>query len=365
MLPMHAPKVSLRRIMILCGEDPDLKREALERLRQRVSASGSHEWLLRNASQSSLSSLLNEAGTAALFTTYTVLVVEEADRILKRRAAPDRKDSDPIALLKHFAGQTSPPCTLVLITSLHPKAVESLSFCEIVACWPLEDREGRPELTRWTLARARSGTGKTLEPDAAAALLTRTGNALSRIADALGTLALYVGDRTTIKASDVEALVGPDPQLHAFALAEAAALGDTPRALGVLRNLLDSGERAEAIQPTLVFHFRRLCQALEKRGSGIPPAAAAAAVGVKPMFQAPFLNALDRLSLEQGQGALHLLMGTDRRLKRGEGQSVAALERAVDHRRSREARKSGSLFRGMVMLPYGVPGTNPSESPTW
>lgn len=331
MLPMNAPRVVLRRISILCGEDPDLKREALDRLRQKVSASGSHEWLLRNASQSSLSSLLNEAGTSALFTAYTVLVVEGADRILKRRTGPDRKDkdSDPIPLLKHFAAQTRPPCTLVLVTSLHPKAVEALSFCEIVACWPLADREGRPELTRWTLARARSRSGKTLEPEAAALLLARTGNALSRITDAIETLALYVGDRPAIRASDVEALVGADPQVRSFALAEAAALGDAPRALGLLRRLLDSGERAEAIQPALVFHFRRLCQALEKCGGGTPPSAAAAAVGVKPMFQEPFLNALDRLSPERGQGALRLLMETDRRLKRGEGQSVAALERAV------------------------------------
>jgi DNA polymerase-3 subunit delta len=326
---MNAPKVTLRRVIILCGEDPDLKREFLERLRQKISESGSHEWLLRNASQSSLSSLLNEAGTGALFTAHTILVVEEADRILKRRTGPDRKDSDPIALLKHFAAQVSPPCTLVLVTSLHPKAVGALSFCEIVACWPLEDREGRPELTRWTLARARSRNGKTLEPDAAEILLARTGNVLSRIADALETLALYVGDRPSIKASDVEALVGPDPQIHAFALAEATALGDAPRALGILRHLLDSGERAEAIQPALAFHFRRLCQAIEKRDGGIPSSAAAAAIGVKPMFQAPFLNALDRLSLEQGQGSLRLLMEADRRLKHGEGQSVAALERAV------------------------------------
>ncbi len=328
---MHAPKVFPRRVIILCGEDPDLKREALERIRQKASAAGSHEWLLRNASQTSLSSLLNEAGTAALFTVYTVLVVEEADRILKRRPGPDRKDkdSDPLPLLKHFAAQTSPPCTLVLVTSLHPKAVEALSFCEIVACWPLEDREGRPELTRWTLARARNRNGKTLEPEAAAGLLARTGNSLSRIADALETLALYVGSRPAIKPADVEALVGPDPQIHAFALAEAAALGDAPRALGVLRNLVDSGERAEGIQPALVFHFRRLCQALEKRAGGMPLSAAAAAVGVKPMFQAPFLNALDRLTLEQGQDALRLLMATDRRLKQGDGQPLAALERAV------------------------------------
>lgn len=322
---MSSPPL-LPRILLLCGEDPDLKLENLSALRQKAKSTGEVDWVVRDASVD-LQAILNDAGTPSLFAKHTVTVVEGADRFLKRGAS-HKEDSAPLALLKRFEAQPGLKACLVLVTSLRPKTAEALGLGRIVACWPLEDREGRPDLTRWTQARARS-LDKALEPAAAAVLLARTGNSLGRIGDALATLAIYVGGRPAIAAADVEALIGEDPRVNAFGLAEAAALGDAPRALRLLRQHAEGGERPESLCAVLAYHYRRLCQALARVGSGTAPAAAAFSVGVLPMFQAPFLRALQRLSPAQGDRALNLLCEADRRMKRGGGQGFAALERAV------------------------------------
>lgn len=308
------------RVLILCGEDPDLKQEAIERMRHQDPKSRSWDWQRVSGAHTELSAVLNDAGTPGLFSLKTVRVVEDADRYFKRGASQEN-----VALLRRFSEQRSPEACMILVTSLKPKAAEALGIGRVIPCWPLEDREGRPELTRWTLEKARS-FGKTLDSAAAAALLGRTGNALSRISDALGSLALYVGSRSTITVSDVESLVGTDPQAHAFALAEATALGQGPRALKLLRQRLEAGESAPGISAILIFHWRRLSQAIAIGGS---PVSAAEAVGVRYPFQAPFVQALHRLSLKDAGEALRILRDADRSLKGGAGAGRAALERAV------------------------------------
>ena len=320
------PGQTLPRILLICGEDTDLKRYALEDLRSRAKAAGHFEWHVRNAATTPLVELLNEAGTPALFGGLSIFVAENGDRLLKRASAKN-EDSDPLRLLKRFEGLAAPPACLALVTSLKPKAAEALGVGQVVACWPLEDRDGRPDLTRWTLACARERCGKRLEADAAAALLSRTGNALGRIRDALQSLAIYTGDRPAITAADVEALVGGNPQVHAFALADAASQADAPKALGLLRRLLEGGERPEAVLYVLAFHCRRLSQALARMEQGASPSQAADDLGVRPLFKPAMLHALQRLTPRAGDRALGILRETDRRHKSGRGK--AALERAV------------------------------------
>lgn len=324
MIPdMSRPSLALPRVVLLCGEDPDLKQEAIQGLKHQAAKLGALDWETLAGSTRELPALLNEAGTPGLFSSLTVRVVQEADRYFKRGIS-----QESVSLLRRFSEQASPPACVVLVTSLKPKAAEALGVGRVTACWPLEDREGRPELTRWTQARARA-LGKSLDAEACVALLSRTGNALSRISDALATLSIYVGARPSIAAADVEALVGSDPQGHAFALAEATALGEGAKSLRLLRLRLESGEAGAGICAVLAFHWRRLAQALARMEAGSPPAAAAESVGVRYPFQAPFLRALGRLSPADAALALGILRDADRRLKGGGGAGRAALERAL------------------------------------
>lgn len=257
-----------------------------------------------------------------MFNEHTLGIMEHADTHLK-----GANQASTLGTLRHIDSNKTSPISLILLTSLPPKSLEGAGVT-VVACWPVEDREGRPDLTRWTLARARTRHAKTLAPEACQALIAATGPDLARIADLLEQLALKAGPRPAIALDDVTALAGSSPQIQAFALAEAVSNGDTGRALGMLRALEAAGDRPEAVLPAIAFHYHRLGQALRRMGEGLSASGAAASAGVPPMFQRPFLASLERLDPERLQRSLVLLSEADVALK-GAARRHAVLERLV------------------------------------
>jgi DNA polymerase-3 subunit delta len=102
------------------------------------------------------------------------------------------------------------------------------------------------------------GTGKALEPAAAARLGALVGADARGLSAELEKLATYVGERRTIRAEDVEALVVRTAEDPFFALGNAVESRDLAAALGVLGRTVADGGSPHMLVASLAGTVRRL-----------------------------------------------------------------------------------------------------------
>lgn len=125
------------------------------------------------------------------------------------------------------------------------------------------DRSGK--ITRETLlefvAQRLRETGKTLEPPAREVLLSRAGDDLRGFQQELEKLLLFVGERSTIGAGDVELLFVDRAEGWIFDLTRALGDRDAPAALAQLARLTAQGEHPLKILSTVAAEARRLLSA--------------------------------------------------------------------------------------------------------
>lgn len=103
-----------------------------------------------------------------------------------------------------------------------------------------------------------AGTGKRVDRGGEAALAERVGEDARVLASEVQKLAAYVGDRKTIGAADVEAVVVRVAADPFFALGNAVEARDLPQALGVLDRMLHDGASPFMILGSLASTVRRL-----------------------------------------------------------------------------------------------------------
>ncbi|HJU87126.1 MAG TPA: DNA polymerase III subunit delta [Gemmatimonadota bacterium] len=113
------------------------------------------------------------------------------------------------------------------------------------------------DFARWLSGRAKQDFGKTLDPDAAAALAEVAGELQPLYAE-LEKVAMYVGDAERIALADVEAICSGCAIGTVWEWCDAVGARDTARALELLKELLDAGETAYRLVPLLGTHFLRL-----------------------------------------------------------------------------------------------------------
>ncbi len=114
------------------------------------------------------------------------------------------------------------------------------------------------------LASLLSGTGKRVDRQAEARLAALLGDDARALAAEVGKLVAYAGDRATITAEDVEALVTRLASDKFFALGNAVESRDLPAALGVLRRSLEDGLAVPQLLASLAGTLRRLLTEQER-----------------------------------------------------------------------------------------------------
>jgi DNA polymerase-3 subunit delta len=314
------------RAVVLAGEESFLASEGVDAVRRALFPEGDPGGAVVDLDASlpdesdRAAAAIDELRTASLFGGGKLVVVRNPEAIGKeRRAAAAEPSADdggegddepeeataekparaggprqpsPITELVKQAASAPEGSTLVLVTQKPVKGKGSVSAeaitragAVLVDCRRLYDtlppwsRGGSPadtEVARWAVRRAKEAHGKRLGPDAAALLVERLGSNLSAAAQALETLAAYVGAKEAIGAPDVALLVGESRDEPAWAFADAVLDRDLGRALGFLDHAFSQGfedmrgrsvVRPEAIFPmlsaTLHSAYRRLLLASE------------------------------------------------------------------------------------------------------
>jgi DNA polymerase III delta subunit len=100
--------------------------------------------------------------------------------------------------------------------------------------------------------------GKTVTPQAVQLLSDSIGNDLVAMDNELRKLAIYVGERSAIELSDVEAVVGEFRTRTVFEFCDAVGTGDAAASMALLTRLLEAGVSPFHIMGALRWHLCRL-----------------------------------------------------------------------------------------------------------
>ena len=142
-------------------------------------------------------------------------------------------------------------------------------------------------------------------------------------------LAVYVGERSTIKSADVESLTGHNRIFNAFSVIEQMMAGQSGTAVNCLRNMFISDKSAEhKVVGAFAFHFRRMFRAKALLDKGLDNHQVANKLGIWGQKDA-FFKQVRRVSLEQIGSVLRELGRIDYLVKTGGADCKVAIEHMV------------------------------------
>lgn len=254
-------------VVVLLGAESMLRRRALKALREpfvRDDDVGAVDRL--DGAEVSLREILDEARSLPLFAMGDS---EGGPCRLVHVVEFDRVDADETSELERYLEDPVTETRLVLeATKLDKrKAVYKLlaRTAVLVDCDPVE-RES--DVRRWIEVTVRDN-GYEIEREALVVLTEMAGTSLTTLEQELEKVMLYVGESGTIRARDLEGLLGRSRERSIFELTDSLVAADGRRAQEVLNILLDDGEEPLRILAMVAWILRQLVTAEDLASRGL------------------------------------------------------------------------------------------------
>jgi len=264
-----------------------------------------------------LADVLDELRTTPLLAQRRAVVVRDAGTFVSAH----RK------ALEKYLLSPSQRASLILIVASWPtntllyKRVKEIG--EAIDC-SVPERVG---LARW-LKDAAAKRGKKISPEAAELLEQCTGRDFAALDSEVEKLSLYLGDRETITAEDVQAVVTATAGPVAFALSNAITAGDAAAALKALGGILTRPEDVFKTLGSIRWHLRRVLAAQQLIDGGASPAKAVP--WMPPPQKAAFAAMLKRRPLSTLQKDFRWLLQADLAIKSGTDGATALQKLVVE-----------------------------------
>jgi DNA polymerase III subunit delta len=218
-------------VYLLLGEETWLADEALERLIRQLLPASERDLNLDvlDAGEASVQEIIAKCDTFPFFGKRRVVVVR----------LRDERDFRPGGLetLVAYLEQGPPPSTLILVAERLDRRRRLFAVLQRVARIVLCRRLEPEELPGWVRARV-GASGKTIAPEAAAALVALVGGNLRELATEIDKLVAYVGARPTIATTDVREVTSHVAEATVFELMDAVGLRQAEQALRLLQVVL-------------------------------------------------------------------------------------------------------------------------------
>jgi DNA polymerase-3 subunit delta len=188
-------------------------------------------------------------------------------------------------------------------TDLKKKAV-------VVECNALYDNQ----VPAWITSRVKK-LKREMKPEAVRVLHEYVGNSLRGLQNELDKLFIFVGDKRTIDAEDVHAVVGASKGYTIFELQNAIGRKDLKQALTILERMMEYGESPQFIIVMLTRFFTQLWKLSELKRRKASNQEIAATIGVPPFFVREYLDFSNRYTVEQIERSFRVLLDADITLK--------------------------------------------------
>jgi DNA polymerase III delta subunit len=323
---------------ILHGPERFLLLDHTDQLRTRVAAAhGEPTTTLFDGTSASPADILDECRSMNLMMTHKLVIVDNADTLLK--AADDDADTAPSTparrghgsksareLFEAYAESPEPSATLILrAAAWRPGKLDKAVTASggiVLKCEPLSE----PEAVGWAVDRAKQQHRATLNPDAAQRLIDATGPDLGRIDMELAKLALFEPGQP-ITAQAVALLSETTREEEFWEIQPTLLSGDPARALAHLRDLLDVSRH----DPTpLLFTFFDLARKLHGASRGLanrePPRSIMGRLRLWGPSADAILAAAARLKPTAAAALMHAVVDATTRTRTGRADAEHALE---------------------------------------
>lgn len=307
-------KYPAKEICVIYGDDPFLKFNAIQALRDRVLDGEDAEFSLTRleGDRTRIDEVLKEVATLAMFGgDRRFVLVEGADSFISkyRPELEDYADKPSARSVLALEVQSFPSNT-----KLFKKLVETGLLIEAKA---LSEKEFPQWIIRWAKHRHQVACNTA----AAEILLERIGPEHGLLDQELAKLALMVGPKESITAELVEKAVGSWRSRSTFQMLDSALAGRPAEAIRQLDHLILSGENEIGIVSQISYTLRKFAAATqlilnaEKSGRKLPVPTALKQVGIKPYFLAKSEQQLKILGRHRGAKLLDWLLQIDLDLK--------------------------------------------------
>jgi len=264
-------------VCVLFGDDPFLKRLALQEVRRLIVGDDRDVPVTTHDCEEALPQwrdVADEVATVSLFGGGgpRLVVLERADAFV---TANRQRLEDYVA---------KPMSSGVLLLEVDEWAANTRLYKAVdqsglaINCRPPEKQRGKTKsldegaIVKWIVGWGKSQHQVTLDKDAAQLLLDLTGPSFGVLDQDLAKLALFVKPGQKVTAELVQQIVGGWRTKTTWDLVDAAAAGDAGEALVQLDRLLQSGEHPLALVGSISWSLRRYAaatrvfQQAERRG---------------------------------------------------------------------------------------------------
>ncbi len=286
-------------VYLLLGDDEERKARGVEKLRRGRNAES------YDASETSPEAVVSTCNSYSLFGEGPFVVVRNLDAW----------NAAQKAVIVAYLEDPAPEADLVLVGKKLGARERLLAAAKRSGEVHTFEQPTGKALVRWVVGHA-EGLGLALPEDVTAGLIERCSGDKQRLANETEKLALYVAGRPATH-EDVEALCPPDVQSNIFAFVDSLAAGDRARAVGLLEDLMSTGEPPLRLTYMVRRQFRLVARARALFARGVSQGEVAKELKVPP-FVARKLDEQGRgMSDEDLERALALVLDLERGLKGG------------------------------------------------
>ena len=286
------------------GEEDFLKEEAWKKLASILVSPElkSFNLDLLYGAETSADQIINTASTVPVNAKKRVVVVFDLHTL-----SPFSKDT-----LLLFLPKLPDSVCLILLSPKISMPTKFYKTLDQIATTVEFNKLWENRVADWISNRVRQ-QGKKIEKDAVRILQDSAGTDLADLASEIEKLLIYVGDRETITASDVQAAVGLSRTHTVFQLIDSIGEKNCSQSLLILNNLAQSGEKPGGMIYWLTSHLERLI--LTKDFESSQGKSLAASLKLPPFLASKYQSQAPNFTMEGLQKGLQLLYQADVDLK--------------------------------------------------
>jgi DNA polymerase-3 subunit delta len=233
-------------VLVFHGEEEFLRSELLHEAPALLvpdEATRSFNFDLLYGPETSIDQVITLARSYPMMAERRVVIVREADRILRAKPAGTKsKKASTGDLLQEYLDHPNPDCVLIFDLEKFGARNQSpfkelAAKADVIEFFILKESE----VVEWVRERAKA-MGKKLPADAARLMVAHLGTALHAHANELDKLVTYTADKSEITTKDVEQVVGVSHEHNVFELTKAIGAGNKAQTITIAMHLLDAGK---------------------------------------------------------------------------------------------------------------------------